>query len=98
MHYAGVDAAGENVLQKHVAFFDRNKDGVVYPWETFTGFRAIGANLLLSTVSAAFINIGLSSKTRPVIIFYFIYLFIFKKYFNSDFLLFNSHYSLTLLS
>ncbi|KAA0040991.1 putative peroxygenase 5 [Cucumis melo var. makuwa] len=55
----------KNVLQKHVAFFDRNKDGVVYPWETFMGFRAIGANLFLSTVSAVFINLGLSSKTRP---------------------------------
>ncbi|XP_038891395.1 probable peroxygenase 4 [Benincasa hispida] len=62
------ESAGENqknVLQKHVAFFDRNKDGVVYPWETFKGFRAIGANLLLSTLSAVFINVGLSSKTRP---------------------------------
>ncbi|XP_057961514.1 probable peroxygenase 4 [Malania oleifera] len=54
-----------NVLQKHVAFFDRNGDGVVYPWETFQGFRAIGAGIPLSTVSAIFINGLLSQKTRP---------------------------------
>ncbi|KDP38105.1 hypothetical protein JCGZ_04748 [Jatropha curcas] len=54
-----------NVLQKHVLFFDRNQDGVVYPWETFQGFRAIGCGILFSLASAVFINIGLSQKTRP---------------------------------
>ncbi|KAI3976498.1 hypothetical protein MKX01_008356 [Papaver californicum] len=55
----------QNVLQKHVAFFDRNKDGVIYPWETFQGFRAIGCGFGLSTVASIFINMGLSGKTRP---------------------------------
>ncbi|XP_024046947.1 probable peroxygenase 4 isoform X1 [Citrus clementina] len=57
--------SNENVLQKHVAFFDRNHDGIVYPWETFQGFRAIGCGIPLSTGAALFINMGLSSKTRP---------------------------------
>ncbi|KAK1552961.1 hypothetical protein Q3G72_026383 [Acer saccharum] len=25
----------QNFLQKHAGFFDRNKDGLIYPWETF---------------------------------------------------------------
>ncbi|PKA62736.1 putative peroxygenase 7 [Apostasia shenzhenica] len=53
-------------LQKHVAFFDRNKDGVIYPWETFQGFRAIGAGIGLSVAGAAFINGFLGPKTRTV--------------------------------
>nr|GEW52026.1 probable peroxygenase 4 isoform X1 [Tanacetum cinerariifolium] len=55
----------QNVLRKHVAFFDRNNDGVIYPWETFQGFRAIGSGIPLSTVAAVFINVALSGKTRP---------------------------------
>ncbi|GKA24245.1 probable peroxygenase 4 isoform X1 [Tanacetum coccineum] len=55
----------QNVLRKHVAFFDRNDDGVIYPWETFQGFRAIGSGIILSSVAAVFINVGLSGKTRP---------------------------------
>ncbi|KAJ0726963.1 putative plant seed peroxygenase [Helianthus annuus] len=58
----------QNVLQKHVEFFDRNNDGVIYPWETFQGFRAIGCGILLSSFAAVFINVGLSGKTRPVCI------------------------------
>ncbi|KAB2045511.1 hypothetical protein ERO13_D01G140820v2 [Gossypium hirsutum] len=55
----------QSVLEKHVAFFDRNHDGIVYPWETFEGFRAIGAGYLLSMTGAFLIHFALSSKTRP---------------------------------
>ncbi|XP_061349635.1 probable peroxygenase 4 isoform X2 [Gastrolobium bilobum] len=52
-------------LQKHAAFFDLNKDGVIYPWETYKGLREIGSGVLLSTGVALFINLGLSQSTRP---------------------------------
>ncbi|KAL7000889.1 putative peroxygenase 4 [Sarracenia purpurea var. burkii] len=70
IQYEGIGGGGgddddHNVLRKHVAFFDRNKDGVIYPSETFEGFRAIGCGILLSSFAAIFINVGLSRKTRP---------------------------------
>ncbi|XP_078159806.1 putative peroxygenase 4 isoform X1 [Carex rostrata] len=52
-------------LQKHVAFFDRNKDGLIYPWETFRGMRAIGSGIVLSIAASLFINGTLGPKTRP---------------------------------
>ncbi|XP_058728467.1 probable peroxygenase 5 [Vicia villosa] len=55
----------ENVLQKHAAFFDVNKDGLIYPWETFRAMREIGSGVLLSTAAAVFINVSLSQTTRP---------------------------------
>lgn len=50
-------------LQRHVAFFDRNKDGVIYPSETYQGFRAIGCGVALSAAAAVFVNGGLGPKT-----------------------------------
>ncbi|KAE9605300.1 putative plant seed peroxygenase [Lupinus albus] len=61
-------APAQNALQKHVAFFDRNHDGIIYPWETFQGFRAIGFGIFLSTAAANFINTRLSLKTRPTLL------------------------------
>ncbi|KAK9115135.1 hypothetical protein Syun_021932 [Stephania yunnanensis] len=64
----GMKMDGEDrmsTLQKHVAFFDRNNDGIIYPSETYKGFRAIGCGVALSAAAAMFINIGLSRKTRP---------------------------------
>ncbi|KAL3830737.1 hypothetical protein ACJIZ3_019539 [Penstemon smallii] len=63
--HEGLENQDQNVLLKHVLFFDRNKDGIIYPSETFEGFRAIGCGILLSSVAAIFINLGLSRKTRP---------------------------------
>uniref|UniRef100_A0A2P2LMG5 Calcium binding family protein n=1 Tax=Rhizophora mucronata TaxID=61149 RepID=A0A2P2LMG5_RHIMU len=53
------------VLQKHAFFFDRNQDGIVYPWETFKGMRALGFGILLSSGTAILVNGLLSQKTRP---------------------------------
>jgi peroxygenase len=46
------------VMEKHCEFFDRNKDGMIYPWETWEGFRAIGFGYILSMIGVVFIHLS----------------------------------------
>lgn len=54
----------QTVLQQHVLFWDRDADGAIYPWDTFTGFRDLGFSLLLSLFAVVIINVSFSYPTR----------------------------------
>ncbi|CAK9223489.1 unnamed protein product [Sphagnum troendelagicum] len=60
----GYDNHGLSVLQQHVTFFDRNKDGIIYPWETFQGFRSVGFNVFISFLAMVIINGAFSYNTQ----------------------------------
>jgi hypothetical protein len=54
------------VLQQHCAFFDRDGDGVIFPQETYQGFRALGYPPTISVLAAIVINGSFSYPTYDV--------------------------------
>ncbi|KAF7354139.1 hypothetical protein MVEN_01101300 [Mycena venus] len=50
-------------LQGHVAFFDTDNDDIIWPTDTFKGFRAIGFGVFFSLLSMIIIHSGFSYLT-----------------------------------
>ncbi|CAM0913363.1 unnamed protein product [Alopecurus aequalis] len=63
---AYLDIANMTALQKHASFFDRNKDGIITPSETFEGYVAIGCDVEFSRETASSLHASVGPKTSPV--------------------------------
>ncbi|KAI0377061.1 Caleosin-domain-containing protein [Hypomontagnella monticulosa] len=53
----------QTALQKHIEFFDRDNDGVIWPWDVYNGFRELGFCILFS-LGSLLIPIFFSYPTR----------------------------------
>jgi len=53
------------VLQQHCDFFDTDGDDIIWPSDTYCGFRALGFNVLLSFLSMVLIHANFSYPTVP---------------------------------
>lgn len=53
----------QTVLEQHVAFFDKDGDGVIWPSDTFRGFRELGYNLLIQLIGTFLIHFTMSYAT-----------------------------------
>jgi peroxygenase len=57
------DSSSRTALQKHVDFFDTDRDGKITPLETYQGLRRLGLGALRSAVFGGIINAALGSST-----------------------------------
>lgn len=62
---AHTDTANMTALQKHVSFFDRNKDGIITPSETFEGSVAIGFSVAYAREFASLVHGANGPITSP---------------------------------
>ncbi|KAL4437268.1 hypothetical protein ABPG75_004407 [Micractinium tetrahymenae] len=53
------------VMQQHIAFWDRDNDGILWPSDTYVGFRKLGFNVLLSAIAVPVIHGTFSWWTCP---------------------------------
>ncbi|KAF2714432.1 caleosin domain-containing protein [Pleomassaria siparia CBS 279.74] len=57
--------AHQTVLQQHCAFFDPDSDGIVYPLDTYRGFRELSFGILLSMLAVLIIHPSFSWWSLP---------------------------------
>ncbi|KAL1311756.1 hypothetical protein AAFC00_001844 [Neodothiora populina] len=55
----------ETVVQQHCAYWDKDHDGIIWPQDTYNGFRAWGWAIPLCLFATFVINVNLSYPTVP---------------------------------
>ncbi|KAL7802160.1 Caleosin related domain-containing protein [Trichoderma aethiopicum] len=55
----------QTVLQQHCDYFDQDKDGIIWPLDTYRGLRGVGWNILLSLFATFIIHVPFSYPTVP---------------------------------
>jgi peroxygenase len=53
-----------SALQRHCDFWDADGDGLIYPWDIYTGFRRLGFNVILCVWAAVTMAICSSYSTQ----------------------------------
>lgn len=53
------------VLQQHISFFDPDSDGIIWPQDTYTGFRRLTYNPFLALLAVLIIHANFSYPTLP---------------------------------
>jgi hypothetical protein len=57
--------ADQTVLQQHCAYWDKDADGIIWPWDTYRGVRAWGWAVPLALLAMFIIHGALSYMTLP---------------------------------
>lgn len=53
-------------MQQHCIYWDRDRDGVIWPLDTWRGFRELGFNLLFCFLAMIVVHVTLSLPTRSI--------------------------------
>ncbi|RPA85679.1 Caleosin-domain-containing protein [Ascobolus immersus RN42] len=53
----------QTVMQQHIDFFDPDQDGIIWPLDTFRGFRQLGSGYIISILAMLIIHANLSYPT-----------------------------------